>query len=73
VSGDADLTLYDPRAVADLLGSLDPNRTVEIEIGCGNGHFLCSYAQARPETLLLGVEVKKNAARNRPERSPSAG
>jgi tRNA (guanine-N7-)-methyltransferase len=32
---------------------------VEIEIGCGNGHFLVEYAGRRPDTLLIGVDVKK--------------
>jgi tRNA (guanine-N7-)-methyltransferase len=32
---------------------------VEIEIGCGNGHFLAEYAPRNPRTLLIGVEVKR--------------
>jgi tRNA (guanine-N7-)-methyltransferase len=32
---------------------------VEIEIGCGNGHFLSEYGARRPETLLIGVDIKK--------------
>ena len=34
-------------------------RGIEVEIGCGNGHFLCEYASRRPEILLIGVEIKK--------------
>jgi tRNA (guanine-N(7)-)-methyltransferase len=30
----------------------------EVEIGCGNGHFLASYAASRPETLLIGIDIK---------------
>jgi tRNA (guanine-N7-)-methyltransferase len=31
----------------------------EIEIGCGNGHFLAAYAQRNPAVRLVGVEIKK--------------
>ncbi|MBN1409570.1 MAG: methyltransferase domain-containing protein [Spirochaetales bacterium] len=30
----------------------------EIEIGCGNGHFLNEYGKVNPATLLLGIEFK---------------
>jgi tRNA (guanine-N7-)-methyltransferase len=39
---------------------------VEVEIGCGNGHFIAEYAAHRPGTLLVGVEIKeKRCARAR--------
>jgi tRNA (guanine-N(7)-)-methyltransferase len=31
---------------------------LEIEIGCGNGHFLAEYCAANPATLLFGIEIK---------------
>ncbi len=31
----------------------------EVEIGCGNGHFLADYAQERRDTLLVGIDLKK--------------
>jgi tRNA (guanine-N(7)-)-methyltransferase len=31
---------------------------LEIEIGCGNGHFLVAYAQRRPDRFLIGIEQK---------------
>jgi tRNA (guanine-N(7)-)-methyltransferase len=32
---------------------------VEIEIGCGNGHFLADYAARVPDLLLVGVDIKQ--------------
>ena len=32
---------------------------LEVEIGCGNGHFLCQYAQANPGTELIGIDIKE--------------
>jgi len=32
---------------------------LEIEIGCGNGIFLADYAAARPQSVCLGVDLKK--------------
>ena len=32
--------------------------TLEVEIGCGNGHFLAEYAARNPATTLIGVELK---------------
>ncbi len=44
---------------------------VEVEIGCGNGHFLCEYAAERPGTTLVGIDIKKKRcvkAREKAER-----
>jgi tRNA (guanine-N(7)-)-methyltransferase len=30
----------------------------EVEIGCGNGHFLSEYAVENPDTLLIGIDIK---------------
>jgi tRNA (guanine-N7-)-methyltransferase len=32
---------------------------LEVEIGCGNGHFLSEYAAGRPEVLLVGIDIKQ--------------
>ncbi|HVP18904.1 MAG TPA: methyltransferase domain-containing protein, partial [Spirochaetia bacterium] len=45
--------------------------SVEVEIGCGNGHFLCEYAAGRPGTTLVGIDIKKKRcikAREKAER-----
>jgi len=31
----------------------------EVEIGCGNGHFISQYAEANKEKLLIGIELKQ--------------
>ena len=44
---------------------------LEVEIGCGNGHFLCEYAAERREATLLGIDIKKkrcSKAREKAER-----
>jgi tRNA (guanine-N7-)-methyltransferase len=41
---------------------------VEVEIGCGNGHFIAEYAAHRPATLLVGVELKEKRCRKAEEK-----
>ena len=37
-------------------------KPMELEIGCGNGEFLCSLARRDRETNFVGVEVKEKSA-----------
>jgi tRNA (guanine-N7-)-methyltransferase len=46
---------------------------VEIEIGCGNGHFLAEYAPRNPRTLLLGLEVKSKRCAKAREKADKRG
>lgn len=39
---------------------LGAGRHLEIEIGCGNGHFLAEYAQRNPEVSIAGLEPKES-------------
>jgi len=32
---------------------------LEVEIGCGNGHFMVEYCEMNPTSLFIGVEIKK--------------
>jgi tRNA (guanine-N(7)-)-methyltransferase len=32
---------------------------LEVEIGCGNGHFMVEYCRINPASLFIGVEIKK--------------
>ena len=32
---------------------------LEVEIGCGNGHFMVEYCRSHPSSLFIGVEIKK--------------
>jgi tRNA (guanine-N7-)-methyltransferase len=49
-------------AVQNLLAGSLPGGC-EVEIGCGNGHFLTSYAESRPDTLLVGIDIKAKRCR----------
>ncbi len=42
----------------EALAAAAPGASLEIEIGCGNGHFLAEYGRDRGDTLLLGVDLK---------------
>lgn len=46
---------------------------VEVEIGCGNGHFIVEYAAHRPRTLLVGVELKDKRCRKAREKAERRG
>ena len=45
----------------------------EVEIGCGNGHFLTSYALTQPGTLLIGVDIKAKRCRRAREKAEKRG
>ena len=32
---------------------------LEVEIGCGNGHFMAEYCRKNPKCFFIGVEIKK--------------
>jgi len=46
-------------ALPELLSNITANMLLEIEIGCGNGHFLTGYAEKKELSYLIGVELKK--------------
>jgi len=41
----------------------------EVEIGCGNGHFLVAYAAERPGTRLIGIDIKEKRCRKAREKA----
>lgn len=41
----------------EMCSELSLGETVTLEIGCGHGHFLTSYAQAHPKTTCIGVDL----------------
>jgi tRNA (guanine-N7-)-methyltransferase len=54
-------------------GSLFGNeKPMELEIGCGNGEFLCSLARRDHETNFVGVEVKRKPTHEAVARASSA-
>ena len=55
-----------PAAAGELLQPEDLPRLLqgqleklEVEIGCGNGHFIAEYCRMNPTALFVGVEIKK--------------
>jgi tRNA (guanine-N(7)-)-methyltransferase len=57
----------------DLLAGRPAAGACEVEIGCGNGHFLASYAASRPETLLVGIDLKARRCRRAREKAEKRG
>jgi tRNA (guanine-N7-)-methyltransferase len=45
----------------------------EVEIGCGNGHFLAAYAAGRPETLCIGIDIKPKRCQKAREKAERHG
>lgn len=49
-----------PNAPADLdLDALSGDRAVELDVGFGRGHFVLERAACRPDTLLIGLEMRR--------------
>jgi tRNA (guanine-N(7)-)-methyltransferase len=44
-----------------------------VEIGCGNGHFLASYAASRPDTQFIGIDIKARRCRRAREKVEKRG
>ena len=43
----------------EILQSVSTNELLEVEIGCGNGHFLAEYCEKKQSSFLIGIELKK--------------
>lgn len=46
---------------------------LEIEIGCGNGHFLAEYAARVPGARLVGIDIKKGRCAKAREKADKRG
>lgn len=46
---------------------------VEIEIGCGNGHFLSEYAGRMPGVALVGIDIKARRCAKAREKAEKRG
>jgi tRNA (guanine-N7-)-methyltransferase len=57
----------------DLLAGRSPGEACEVEIGCGNGHFITAYAADRPATLLVGIDIKDRRCRKAREKAERRG
>jgi tRNA (guanine-N7-)-methyltransferase len=48
-----------PEDLPHILAGLPASVSLEVEIGCGNGHFLAEYGDKNRRSFLVGVEMKK--------------
>jgi tRNA (guanine-N(7)-)-methyltransferase len=60
-------------AVKGLLAGRLASGGCEVEIGCGNGHFLASYAATQTGTLLIGIDIKARRCRRAREKAEKRG
>jgi len=56
-----------------LLAGRPAEAACEVEIGCGNGHFLAAYAADRRDTLLIGIDLKAHRCRRAQEKADKRG
>ncbi len=54
-------------------GAAGTGSPLEVEIGCGNGHFLSAYAPTRPGTRLIGIDIKAKRCRKAREKAEKRG
>jgi tRNA (guanine-N7-)-methyltransferase len=57
----------------DLPAVRSPSGGCEVEIGCGNGHFLTAYAVQKPDTLLIGIDIKEKRCVKAREKAEKRG
>jgi tRNA (guanine-N(7)-)-methyltransferase len=57
----------------DLLAGRAQAAGCEVEIGCGNGHFLTEYAAEKPDTLLIGIDIKEKRCLKAREKAVKRG
>ena len=53
------MDLLDPESIASFIDSRKDRSDIELEIGCGNGHFIATYAEKKPYSTIIGIEIKK--------------
>jgi tRNA (guanine-N(7)-)-methyltransferase len=46
---------------------------LEVEIGCGSGHFLCEYAAEKAGVILIGIDIKKKRCASAQEKIERRG
>ena len=58
-AGNRDLTGAEKAGIDHLLQTARQKPRYEIEIGCGNGHFLTNRASQKQDTFFTGIELKQ--------------
>ncbi len=69
----ADLLESGSLSGAELLLAPVPGGELEVEIGCGNGHFLNEYAAEKPNATLIGIDIKKRRCAKAREKAERRG
>ena len=44
----------------EIVDLIEKHKFVEVEIGCGNGHFITHYGIKNPNRLIIGLDIKKS-------------
>jgi tRNA (guanine-N7-)-methyltransferase len=57
----------------DLLTSRVAAGGIVVVIGCGNGHFISAYGETKPDTLLIGIDIKKKRCLKAREKAAKRG
>ena len=52
-------TVLELEGIAEILDVSSQATRFEVEIGCGNGHFIAEHSAANPDSFLMGVEIKR--------------
>lgn len=58
--GARDLNAAEQEQINSLLNQAREKSALEVEIGCGNGHFLVEYTKQKPDIFFTGIEIKKS-------------
>ncbi len=53
------MELRRPEHIQEILSRSRPGGQIELEIGCGNGHFISTFARTHEDMFFVGVEIKK--------------
>ena len=63
--------------IFDLAGALQrlagDDRPLEVEVGCGRGHFAVAQAQAQRDRLIVACELRSDRCRSTADRAARAG
>jgi tRNA (guanine-N7-)-methyltransferase len=59
--------------LTEILGNARSKNHLEVEIGCGDGHFISSYAKKYDDSFFIGVELKKKRCMKMLKKLETAG
>ncbi len=51
--------VLDPQDLPTLLSTVRDGQPIEIEVGCGSGHFISEYGICQSSMFLIGVDLKQ--------------